>query len=110
MRGYGITESYRPGGGEVMGMSLFAFDSGEKVWRHTWTNTDGWTIFRTGRPVKDGIYFEGISSQPGQPNQKTREWITKLPNGDVRQLIEMQDNKSKKWTPIFDGVYKRKKG
>lgn len=109
LRGYGITEAWRPGAAAVEGMSLFAFDIGEKVWRHTWTNSDGWTIFRTGKPVKDGIYFEGISAQPGQANQKTREWITKNPDGTVRQLIEMQNNKTKKWASIFDAIYTRKK-
>lgn len=108
-RGFGITEEWRQGGGEVHGQSLFAYDAGEKVWRHVWTNRDGWTVFRTGRPVKDGIYFEGVSAQPGQKNQKTREWITKRKDGTVRQLIEAQDGKTKKWTLIFDGIYTRKK-
>lgn len=110
MRGFGVTEEWKQGGGPVQGMSLFAYDAGEKCWRHVWTNRDGWTVFRSGRPVKDGIYFEGVSAQPGQKNQKTREWITKRKDGTVRQLIEAQDLKTKKWVVIFDGIYSRKGG
>lgn len=107
LRGYGVTEHWRGTGG-TEGNSLFTFDQDKKEWRHLWTSNSGWTVTRIGKPVKGGIYFEGTSVTPGTKDQKTREWITKNDDGSVRQLIEIQDPKTKKWSTSFDGHYVRK--
>jgi hypothetical protein len=102
-------EEFWDGGGGGRGRSLFVFEAAKGRWKQLWTSDGGWIVEKVGTPIENGIYLEGTGSFANGTVKKSREYLTKNPDGSVRQLLEDWDEDSKAWKPVFDGKYVRKK-
>jgi tetratricopeptide (TPR) repeat protein len=105
--GYAIEEKWSSARGGK-GQSLFTFDPANGTWRQLWVDDRGWTIEKIGKPIENGILFEGWSINADGSKQRAKTTLTKNPDGTVRQVIEFED-KDGKWSVVFDGHYVRRK-
>jgi hypothetical protein len=92
------------------GRSLFVFEVPTGTWRQLWTSDAGWVIQKVGTPVENGILLEGTSAFANGTTKKTREHLTRNPDGTVRQHMEDWDETNKRWNSTFDAKYVRKTG
>ncbi len=107
LKGFGVEEYWDAGSGGH-GRSLFVFLPSTGTWKQLWTSDKGWTVEKVGTPVENGIYLEGTSTLVNGVVSKSREYLTRNPDGTVRQLIEDWDEATKTWKVMFDGKYVRK--
>jgi hypothetical protein len=107
LNGFAVEEFWesRRGG---KGRSLFVFEPAKGIWKQLWSDDTGWIVEKTGTPVENGIYLEGVSRFPDGSVKKSREYLTKNSDGSVRQLLEDWEEQSKEWKVVFDGKYVRK--
>jgi tetratricopeptide (TPR) repeat protein len=91
------------------GRSLFVFDASKGRWKQLWSSDRGWIVEKIGTPIENGIYLEGTSTLANGTVKKAREYLTRNPDGSVRQLLEDWDDDTKSWKSTFDGKYVRKK-
>ncbi|MDJ0645357.1 MAG: hypothetical protein QNJ57_05160 [Flavobacteriaceae bacterium] len=104
----GILENYRPfrfAGGN----SISYYDSTDKRWKQEWIAGGS-----TSHYVEPENYSEGnmqliapAQSPQGKPIL-LRMIYYKNDDGSVRQLMESSSDEGKNWTPVFDGLYKKK--
>lgn len=107
LKGFGVMEHWKSSTGNE-GRSFFVFDAAKGTWRQLWVGDGGWIVQKIGKPIKDGISLEGEGKYPSGVVTKSREKLTKNPDGSVRQFMEDYDEKTKKWTVSFDAKYVRK--
>ena len=97
-------------GGE--GKSLFYFDGIAMNWRQVWVTED------TRRPgglkhkqlvdFADGmVRFSGTLEHPTRGEYLDQTTLTRQPDGNVRQLIEISFDDGATWQTTFDALYKR---
>lgn len=96
-------------GGE--GKSLFFFDARDGAWEQVWVTTD------TSRPgglkhkklieaAENGaLRFQGEYAGDNDALIYDRTTLTPLPNGTVRQLIEISTDQGETWRATFDAIY-----
>lgn len=110
--GCAVTEEWRSaGGGE--GRSLFYFLPWRDEWKQVWVTS---TATRTGG-VKEktlvevldggGVRFQGRIPDSAGDLWYDRTTLSTLPDGNVRQLIEVSRD-GETWEPTFDAVYRRR--
>ena len=100
------------GGGE--GKSLF-FVSGDGTWKQVWVT--GWATRPGGVKEKtlqatestDEVRFQGRIFVPDGSSYLDRTTLTRLPSGDVRQVIETSTDDGHSWTTGFDATYRPRK-
>jgi tetratricopeptide (TPR) repeat protein len=107
MNGFGVEESWESGTGG-RGRSLFVFVAAKGQWKQLWTSDMGWVVEKIGTPVENGIYLEGTSTYANGTVKKSREHLTRNPDGSVRQHLEDWDEAAKEWKTTFDAKYVRK--
>ena len=98
------------GGGE--GKSLFYVD-GDGVWQQVWVTqwatrpggTKEKTWVDTGNP--DSVRFQGAMQHADSGTWLDRTTLTRLPDGTVRQRIEISTDGGNEWQVNFDAVYRR---
>jgi hypothetical protein len=105
--GFAVEEFWENANGG-RGRSLFVFLAAKGQWKQLWTSDQGWVVDKTGTPVENGIYLEGTSTFADGRVEKSREYLTRNPDGSVRQLLEAWDEEAKAWKPSFDGKYVRR--
>jgi hypothetical protein len=106
--GFAVEEFWQGGGGGK-GRSLFVFEAAKGQWRQLWTSDTGWVVQKVGVPVEKGIFLEGTSTFADGTVKKSRENLTRNPDGSVRQFLEDWDEKAGAWKPTFDATYVRKR-
>ena len=112
LSGCAILEHWRgAGGGE--GKSLF-FVTGDGVWKQVWVTE--WATRPGGVKEKvrqamddpNQVRFQGRITSPDGGSYLDRTTLTKLPSGEVRQLIEISMDEGETWKSGFDAIYRRK--
>lgn len=114
LSGCAVMEHWRGvGGGE--GKSLFFVttdDHWKQVWVTEWATRPGGVKEKTWKDmdVPDQVRFQGTISLPGGRNYLDRTTLTRLPSGDVRQVIETSTDGGTTWETGFDALYRRSDG
>lgn len=108
LHGFAVEEFWESRNGSL-GRSLFVFEASKGAWKQLWTSDTGWVVEKVGTPIENGIYLEGTSRFANGTVKKSREYLTKNPDGSVRQLLEDWDESSKEWKATFDGKYVKSK-
>lgn len=100
-----IFENWTGMGGGA-GKSFNTIDRATKKWRQTWTDASGSLLDFTGEPSSDAMTYrrQGTGSD-GKP-MWSRMTLSKLPTGEVRQLVE-QSADQQAWSTTYDFTYKR---
>lgn len=98
---------------EAEGMSLFYFVATADEWRQVWVTDSprvpGGVKEKTlrARLVSGAVQFEGEIPLAGGGRYIDRTTLSPLPDGSVRQVIEVTRDRSL-WETVFDAVYVRK--
>ncbi len=88
------------------GKSFFYFMPEKKQWKQVWvTDGEGYKE-KISEPIPNGIRFAGTVFLPDGKTYQDRTTLTKLPNGDVRQVIESSRD-GKEWKIRYDANYHR---
>jgi tetratricopeptide (TPR) repeat protein len=105
--GCAIHESYTTPGAYT-GQSINYYDKMDEKWHQTWVGSAGGVLDYVEIDKSEGmLHFQcDYMNQQGQV-VKSRLTFTLNEDGTVRQLFENSSD-GKKWTPGFDGLYKRK--
>lgn len=107
-KGCALMERYVTAGA-YRGQSINAYDASRQVWHQTWVDTSGLLLTIEGGLVEGNMVMTG--TRPRQTaNGEVLDRISWFPqpDGSVRQVWEVTSDDGKSWTPIFDGVYRRK--
>jgi hypothetical protein len=107
MAGFGVEESWENATGG-RGRSLFVFVAAKGQWKQLWTSDTGWVVEKVGAPIENGIHLEGTSTYANGTVKKSREDLTRNPDGTVRQHLQDWDEKAQEWKTTFDAKYVRK--
>ena len=112
LSGCAVLEHWRgTEGGE--GKSLFfVTDHGtwKQVWVTEWASRPGGVKEKTRQPLDAAgqVRFQGRITLPDGRSYLDRTTLTRLPSGEVRQLIETSTDEGENWTSAFDAIYRRK--
>ena len=112
LSGCAVLEHWRgTGGGE--GKSLF-FVAGDRAWKQVWVTQwatrPGGVKEKTQQQIDDAnkVRFQGRITLPDGGSYLDRTTLSKLPSGEVRQVIETSRDEGKTWERGFDAIYRRK--
>lgn len=112
LSGCAVLEHWRgKGGGE--GKSLF-FVAGDGTWKQIWVTE--WATRPGGvkeksfqaTDVPGTVRFQGRIPLPEGGSYLDRTTLTRLPSGEVRQVIETSTDEGRTWTAGFDAIYRRR--
>lgn len=107
-----ILEDYQTFG-IIGGNSLSHYNSKTKKWMQTYTDAQGSVSYyvEADKPYEGDLQMIAKSSVVN--GSETNRWIRMTyfnnTDGTVRQFMESSADKGKKWTPIFNGLYKKRK-
>ena len=93
------------------GMSLFYFNPTTDVWKQVWVTERATGIGSlkektlVERFEDGGVRFQGEIPLPNGRSYLDRTTLTPLPEGQVRQLIEISRDGGATWEATFDAVY-----
>lgn len=110
LNGCAILEHWRArDGGE--GKSLFFVDYDRhwaQIWVSQWATSPGGVKEKVmvDDPPPDSVRFQGVVRHPEAGAWLDRTTLTRLPGGEVRQLIEISEDNGATWNPTFDGIYR----
>jgi hypothetical protein len=112
LQGCAVVEEWRDAEGGH-GQSLFYVEPNLRQWKQVWVTE---AALRVGG-VKEkhliaslpngGVRFQGELRQPNGRTLLDRTTLVPLPNGEVRQLIEVSSDGGTSWRPTFDARYRR---
>jgi hypothetical protein len=107
-------EEHWTGAGGSRGQSLFYYLPASKQWKQVWVTEN---VLRPGG-IKEksliaelengGIRFLGVIALPSGGSYLDRTTLTPLPDGSVRQHIEVSEDEGTTWRSTFDAVYRRR--
>jgi hypothetical protein len=107
--GCAIVENWKDVDGHE-GKSLFYYRPVQKDWKQVWVTDVG--------PMKEktlilelpngGVRFQGELAKRSGGSYLDRTTLTPLPDGKVRQVIEMSLDGGKSWNTGFDAEYRKK--
>lgn len=101
------------GAGGGQGKSLFYVDD-QGTWKQVWVTQQA---IRAGGikekvwqslDADDSVRFQGKIHRDDGAEYLDRTTLTRLDNGDVRQLIELSTDGGENWQPTFDAIYRPK--
>lgn len=113
LQGCAIAESWSAADGGA-GQSLFYVDPAEMRWKQVWV---------TGRALAPGglkekrvvetlpggsLRFQGVVRDQAGRSWLDRTTLAPLPDGTVRQHIEISTDEGASWTTSFDAIYRRR--
>lgn len=112
LKGCAIFEHWtdRTGG---QGKSLFYFDATGEQWTQVWVTEDtsqpwGLKVKQMVQRLDDGgLSFQGVLKDKEGNSYLDRTTLTPLPDGSVRQLIEISTDAGASWKTTFDALYAR---
>lgn len=107
--GHGLLENWTgdPAAGGGNGKSLNAYNAARGQWQQFWVGAGGGVLELAGGLVAGKMVLSGSHDVRGHV---LHERITWTPNADgtVRQFWEQSRDGGVNWTPVFDGLYKKK--
>lgn len=103
--GFAVIENWKDSSGST-GKSLFYYMPAKKQWKQVWVTEAGIYKEKLSEPSPNGIRFSGHVFLPDGREIQDRTTLTRMPNGDVRQVIEFTKD-GKKWQTYYDAIYKR---
>lgn len=113
LNGCAVEEHWEAAGGGK-GISLFYYHPGAAEWRQVWVTDralgQGGVKEKRRVPAEDSgaVRFQGeLRTAEGHP-YLDRTTLTPLPDGTVRQLIEVSADGGSAWRPVFDAIYRRR--
>lgn len=104
--GAAIVERWRGATGEE-GMSLFYFDRPRALWKQVWVMEGGHKEKHLVADGPAGVVFQGTVTRRDGGQHLDRTTLTLLPDGGVRQVIEVSRDGGTTWILGFDGRYAR---
>jgi len=112
LRGCALVEEWQDARG-TRGQSLFYVEPALRQWKQVWVTE---AAQRVGG-VKEkhliaylpgaGVRFQGELQHPDGRVALDRTTLSPLPDGEVRQLIEISNDGGTTWRPTFDARYRR---
>ncbi|MCW5547363.1 MAG: hypothetical protein KIT44_00195 [Opitutaceae bacterium] len=105
--GWGLLENWTGANG-VTGHSLNTYQASGGVWRQFWVGAGGVLELKGGLDLLGNMVLSGETT--GHDGTVRRHRITWTPrsDGNVRQFWESSNDGGLTWTPVFDGLYRRK--
>ncbi len=104
MNGFACTETWKGVTAGDEGKSQFYYMPAKKQWKQVWITPFGVYKEKFSEPYPNGIRFAGTVFSPGGREVKDRTTLSRLPNGEVHQVIESL--KDGKWLKRFDAIYR----
>lgn len=106
--GCAISEHWEGASG-TNGRSYSAWDARNKRWNQYWVATDGGVLYLSGEFTDGRMVLSGDQVDPAS-GKRSPQRVTWTPNtdGSVRQLWEGSEDGGKTWTPVFDGLYRKR--
>lgn len=110
--GCAITEEWLPAGGGS-GRSLFFVNPADRTWRQVWVTAGalapgGVKEKREVAAERPAVRFQGTVSDTLGRTWLDRTTLTPVPDGSVRQHIEISTDGGATWRTTFDAIYRRK--
>jgi hypothetical protein len=109
LNGFAITEQWKGTEKGDTGTSLFYYMPVEGRWKQVWVTGVGAYKEKYSEAYPNGVRFSGFAHMPRGKIVGDRTTLTRLTNGDVRQVIEESLDGQKTWQVGFDAIYKRRK-
>jgi hypothetical protein len=91
------------------GKSFNVFDKSSRKWRQFWIDNAGDLLTFEGEYKNGKLSFTGESLDSSGTKLLHRLTFFDLPEKAVRQFWEQSKDGGKTWTPVFDGLYRRKR-
>lgn len=111
LQGCAIIEEWQDARG-ARGQSLFYVEPTLRQWKQVWVTEAAWRVggvkekhLIAHRPGA-GVRFQGELRQPDGRIVLDRTTLSPLPDGQVRQLIEISSDGGASWRPTFDARYR----
>lgn len=104
----GLLENWTGNAGGA-GNSVNTYHQADGKWHQAWVGTGGGLLELEGNFVDGKMVLEGTRMGPNQQDVWHRITWTPLDGGRVRQFWESSSDKGATWTPMFDGLYTKKK-
>ena len=82
----------------------------KQVWVTEWATRPGGVKEKTFEVMDSPnvVRFQGRIALPDGGSYLDRTTLTRLPSGDVRQVIETSTDEGQSWTAGFDAIYRRR--
>jgi len=91
------------------GKSINFYDGEKEAWRQVWVDDGGSVTDYLGHLRDGAMRFEAQVQGKDGKRAPRKMSFTPQPDGSVRQTIEKSDDGGKTWSPVFDGIYRKKK-
>lgn len=100
-----IHEMWTPVGRSAGGESWNYYDPQTRTWRQHWMNPNGQPFVYVGKPVEEGILFEGPRLDGTENQLRKRMFIRPIGNGRVQHTGTKSADGGKTWQPEYDLIY-----
>ncbi len=108
LRGCAVVENWTEADGSGEGKSLFYYNTVTGAWKQVWVTDAGYAKEKQLLPaaLPDGaVRFQGEVATRSGGTVLDRTTLTPLPDGRVRQVIEISRDHGATWQPNFDAYY-----
>jgi hypothetical protein len=109
LRGCAVLENWAEADASGEGKSLFYYNPVTRIWRQVWVTDTGTSKEKqlvAGAP-EGSVRFQGEVARPGGVTVLDRTTLTPLPDGRVRQTIEISRDRGSTWQTAYDAYYVR---
>ncbi len=103
--GFAVIENWKDVTGST-GKSLFYYMPAKHQWKQVWVTEAGVYKEKVSEPSPSGMRFSGHVFLPDGRQFQDRTTLTRLPRGDVHQVIEFSKD-GYTWKTSYDAIYKR---
>lgn len=105
-----IRENWKSAGSDYSGTSYNFYDQVDKVWKQVWVDNQGSVLELKGQ-LKDNkmIMMSQEKKGPGGKTVQNRVTWTNNPDGTLRQVWEVSEDRGISYTVLFDGLYRKRK-
>lgn len=109
LRGCAVVENWTEADGSGEGKSLFYYNPANGKWRQVWVTSAGTSKEKemVAAPAPDAVRFQGEIALRGNRTVLDRTTLQPLPDGRVRQTIEISRDHGATWQVNYDAFYVR---
>ena len=109
LRGCAVTEDWTEADGSAEGHSLFHYNPATRTWRQTWVTSAGTSKEKQmiAPPAPGAVRFQGEVPLRDGGSVLDRTTLAALPDGRVRQTIEISRDHGQSWQLRYDAFYVR---